>query len=86
MSTKVAIAALIYSMVNAVLFGTGLIIVFTVPALSAHAIALVPAVVVVSLVLAIPVSWIVAPRLRARYWQGCSTLYSESVKQQGQKI
>ena len=69
MSTKVAIAALIYSMVNAVLFGTGLIIVFTVPALSAHAIALVPAVVVVSLVLAIPVSWIVAPRLRARYWR-----------------
>jgi hypothetical protein len=69
MSTKVAIAALIYSMVNAVLFGTGLIIVLTVPALSAHAIALVPAVVVVSLVLAIPVSWIVAPRLRARYWR-----------------
>ena len=69
MSTKIAIAALIYSMVNAVLFGTGLIIVLTVPALSAHAIALVPAVVVVSLVLAIPVSWIVAPRLRARYWR-----------------
>jgi hypothetical protein len=69
MSTKVAIAALIYSMVNAVLFGTGLIIVLTVPALSAHAMALVPAVVVVSLVLAIPVSWIVAPRLRARYWR-----------------
>jgi len=69
MSTKVAIAALIYSMVNAVLFGTGLIIVLTVPALSAHAIALVPAVVVVSLVLAVPVSWIVAPRLRARYWR-----------------
>ena len=69
MSTKVAIAALIYSMVNAVLFGTGLIVVLTVPALSAHAMALVPAVVVVSLVLAIPVSWIVAPRLRARYWR-----------------
>lgn len=69
MSTKVAIAALIYSMVNAVLFGTGLIIVLTVPALSAHAIALVPAVVIVSLVLAVPVSWIVAPRLRARYWR-----------------
>lgn len=69
MSTKVAIAALIYSMVNAVLFGTGLIVVLTIPALSAHAMALVPAVVVVSLVLAIPVSWIVAPRLRARYWR-----------------
>jgi hypothetical protein len=69
MLTRVAIAALIYSMVNAVLFGAGLITVMTVPALSAHATTLVPTVVVASLVLAIPLSWALAPRLRARYWR-----------------
>jgi len=67
--TRIAIAALIYSMVNAALFGIGLIIVLTVPALSAHANTLVPAVVVAGLILAMPVSWIIAPRLRARYWR-----------------
>jgi hypothetical protein len=69
MLTRIAIAALIYSMVDAVLFGIGLIAVLTVPALSARADTLVPAVVVTSLILAIPVSWIIAPRLRARYWR-----------------
>jgi hypothetical protein len=69
MSTRFAIAALVYTMVNAVLFGAGLIVVLTVPALSADAMALIPTVVVVSLVAAIPVSWILAPRLRARYWR-----------------
>ena len=69
MLTRVAIAVLIYSMVDAVLFGIGLIAVLTVPALSARADTLVPAVVVTSLILAIPVSWIIAPRLRARYWR-----------------
>jgi hypothetical protein len=69
MSTRFAIAALVYTMVNAVLFGAGLIVVLTVPTLSADAMALIPTVVVVSLVAAIPVSWILAPRLRARYWR-----------------
>ena len=69
MLTRVLIAALIYSMVDAVLFGIGLIVVLTVPALSARADTLVPTVVVTSLILAIPVSWIIAPHLRARYWR-----------------
>jgi hypothetical protein len=41
--------------------------VLTIPALSDHANVLVPAVVVASLILAAPVSWMIAPRLRARY-------------------
>jgi hypothetical protein len=69
MLTRVAITALIYSMVDAVLFGIGLIAVLTVPTLSARADTLVPAIVVTSLILAIPVSWIIAPRLRAGYWR-----------------
>ena len=67
--TRIAIAALMFMMVNAAFFGVELIVVLTVPALTAHENMLVPAVVVVGTVLAVPVSWIIAPRLRARYWR-----------------
>jgi len=63
------IAALIYMVVNAVWFGCSVAIVLSVPVLAAQASTLVPAVVVTSLILAIPVSWLLAPRLRARYWR-----------------
>ena len=69
MLTRFAIAALIYAMVNAVMFGVGLLFVLTIPATAAYAGTLIPAVVIASLVIALPVSWIVAPRLRARYWR-----------------
>ena len=69
MSTRLIIAALIYMIVNAVLFGCSVTIVLTIPVLAAQANTLVPAVVVTSLILALPVSWFVAPRLRARYWR-----------------
>jgi hypothetical protein len=61
------IAVLIYSMTNAVIFGAGLITVLTVPTLSADAAFWIPVVVVVSLILAAPVAWLIAPRLQARY-------------------
>ena len=68
MSTRFWIAALIYPMVNAVFFGTTVIVVLTLPALSDHAPKLlIPAAVISGLVLALPVSWIIAPRLHARY-------------------
>ena len=66
---RAQLAALIYTMTNAVLFGCGLITVLTVPALSAEAAYAIPAVVVLSLLLAAPVAWFLAPRLRARYWR-----------------
>lgn len=69
MSTRIAIAALIFTMVNAVLFGVGVVTVLTIPALSAHAMMLVPTVVVLSFILAVPISWVIAPRLRAHYWR-----------------
>ena len=69
MSTRLMIAALIYMMVNAVLFGCAVTIVLAIPVLAAQANTLVPAVVVTSLILALPVSWFLAPRLRARYWR-----------------
>jgi hypothetical protein len=69
MGTRIQIAALIFLMVNAVLFGAGLITVLAVPALASHAMALIPAVVALSFVIAAPISWFMAPRLRARYWR-----------------
>ena len=64
---RLRIAVLIYSMTNAVLFGAGLIVVLTLPVLSAHAGIWIPVVVVASLLLAAPIAWLIAPRLQARY-------------------
>jgi len=69
MSTRFIIAMLIYMVVNSVFFGFGVTTVLTIPALSANADMLVPAVVIFALVLAFPISWILAPRLQARYWR-----------------
>ena len=67
--TRVGIAALIYTMTNAVLFGAGLIIVLLLPAFSSELMIWIPVVVVASIILAAPVAWLIAPRLRARYWR-----------------
>ena len=64
---RLRIAALIYSMTNAVVFGAGLITVLNVPSLRADAAFWIPVVVVASLVLAAPLAWLIAPRLQARY-------------------
>lgn len=69
MRTRFWIAAVIYPMVNAVLFGAGAVPLLAVPALSEHAGMLMPLVVAASFVIAVPLSWIVAPRLRARFWR-----------------
>ncbi len=66
---RAGIAALIYTMTNAVLFGTGLIFVLSVPAFRGHGAVAISAVVVLSLVLAAVAAWAIAPRLRARYWR-----------------
>lgn len=68
MSTRLAIAAVIYLMVNAVLFGVGTVTVLSVPALDANATVLMPLVIIGSFILALPLSWAIAPRLRLRYW------------------
>ena len=66
-TTRASIAALVYLMTSAVLFGVGIVVVLTVPALSADAVFLIPAVVIASLILGAPAAWIIAPRMRARY-------------------
>ncbi len=67
--THLALAALVFMMTNAVLFGIGMVAVLAIPTLAQHQEDLVPAVVVLSFVLAAPLAWIIAPRLRARYWR-----------------
>jgi hypothetical protein len=66
---RTQIAALVYSMTNGVIFGVGLIVVLMVPSLNADAGFWIAMVVVASLVLAAPFAWLIAPRLRARYWR-----------------
>ena len=64
---RLRIAALIYSMTNAVIFGIGIIAVLNVSALRVNAYFWSPVVVVASLILAAPIAWLIAPRLQARY-------------------
>lgn len=68
LKTRLAIATLIYMMLQGFVFGTGVVLVLATP-LAAHAMELMPWVVVASLIVAAPLSWWLAPRLRARYWR-----------------
>lgn len=58
---RLRVAALIFMMVNAVVFGVGLVSVLLTPALAQHAFFWIPVVVVTSFVLAAPVAWFIAP-------------------------
>ena len=68
MFVRMQITALVYMMVQAVMFGVGVLLVLTTP-LESMAMQLMPWVVGVSAVVSLPVSWMIAPRLRARYWR-----------------
>lgn len=67
MSVRFQIAVLVFMMVQAVLFGVGTTIVLATP-LSAFAMQAMPWVVGVSFIISVPLSWMIAPRLRARFW------------------
>jgi hypothetical protein len=59
----------IYGITNAVLFGIGITVVLSIGSLSGRAWVLTPLVIVASLVLAWPISWLIAPRLRQPLWR-----------------
>jgi membrane protein implicated in regulation of membrane protease activity len=67
MSRRWAITAVIYMIVNAVLFGIGATAVLSIPALAAEASTLLWVVIAMSFLLALPIAYLLAPRLRARY-------------------
>ena len=66
MFVRFVIAAFVFMMVQAVMFGLGTIIVLATP-LSAFAMHLMPWVVVVSVAISAPLSWMIAPRLRTPF-------------------
>ena len=68
MWVRVQIAAMVYLMVQAIMFGIGVMLVVGTP-LADMAMTLMPWVVATTAVLSIPISWIIAPRLRARHWR-----------------
>lgn len=68
MWVRVQIAAMVYLMVQAVMFVIGLMLVLGTP-LAHMAMTLMPWVVATTAVLSVPISWMIAPRLRARYWR-----------------
>jgi hypothetical protein len=67
MSTRLQIALLIFMMTNAVAFGVGIVLVLMIPTLAVHAFEAIPAVVFASFAISAPLSWFIAPTLRARY-------------------
>ncbi len=66
MSTRLAITLLVYGMVQAVLFGAGLLLLLWTP-LAADAATYFPAMVIFSALISVPVAWKLAPRLRASH-------------------
>jgi hypothetical protein len=67
MSTRFSIALLLGMMISAVLFGIGATTVLSIPSLSERAPVLLPIVIVLSLALTPIFSWVLAPKLRAKY-------------------
>jgi hypothetical protein len=68
-STRSRIGLVIYGIANAVLFGIGITLVLSIESLSERAWTLIPLVIVSSLILAWPISWLIAPRLRLPLWR-----------------
>jgi hypothetical protein len=64
---RLRVAALIYLMVNAVVFGVGMISVLMTPALVQHAFFWIPAIIVTSFVLSAPLAWFIAPFMMMRF-------------------
>ena len=64
---RLRVAALIYVMVNAVVFGVGMITVLMTPALAQHAFFWGPAIVVTSFVVSAPLAWFIAPSMMMRF-------------------
>jgi hypothetical protein len=69
MSIRFQITALVFMMTIAVAFGIGIVPILIIPVLANHAFEAIPAVVLASIMVSAPLSWFIAPRLRARYWQ-----------------
>jgi uncharacterized membrane protein YciS (DUF1049 family) len=79
-AARARVAALIYSMVNAIIFGIGLVIVLSVPALTAQAFFWIPTVVLTSFVLAAPLCWLIAPMMMLRYMHAHHFVHAQTLR------
>ena len=73
MSVRVQIVTLVFMTVQSVLFGVGTVLVLATP-LAAFAMQLMPWVVGVSALVSMPLSWMIAPRLRSRFGNRSTSL------------
>jgi hypothetical protein len=64
---RLRVAILIYCIVNAVIFGVGLILVLSIPATAPSATFWIPAVVLASFVISAPLAWFIAPWMMMRF-------------------
>lgn len=64
MRTRLWIAAILFPMVNAVLFGIGVTALLATPALSEQVSTLFSPVIAISFVIAAPISWFIAPAFK----------------------
>jgi hypothetical protein len=77
---RAQVAALIFTMVNAIIFGIGLVTVLSVPALTAHAFFWIPTVVLTSFLLAAPLCWLIAPMMMLRYMHARHFVHAETLR------
>ena len=70
---RLQVAALIYGMVNAAVFGVGIIAVLSTAALMSHAFFWIPALVASSFVISAPLAWFIAPWMMMRFIRAKST-------------
>jgi hypothetical protein len=68
MSVRLQITAMVFMMVQAILFGAGTVAILLTP-LRDQAFVYMPAMVVGTMLTAAVISWEIAPRLQARYWR-----------------
>ena len=69
MSTRLQIAGLVFMMVQAVLFGIGVVAILATP-LDEEASTLMPWMIALTFLVSAPLAWLIAPRLQMRYWRG----------------
>lgn len=69
MRTRLWITLILFPMVSAVMFGVGGIALLSIASLARQADTGIWIVAAVSLIVSAPISWLMAPRLRLRYWR-----------------
>ncbi|MBR0947650.1 MULTISPECIES: hypothetical protein [Bradyrhizobium] len=72
MSVRLQIAAMVFMSIQAVMFGAGMLVILLTP-IQSNAMAAIPTMIAVSFVASAAIAWLIAPRLRQRYWRARGT-------------